>query len=495
MTQAKGVLPRGEDREVLYKNPQTCGYFIGVKLDQAIDRSRIEAWFAQVDRLVAQLVERLPATKGQEKGDKVAAVAVGLAPSFFTLNGAPRFSPAIEPPAAFRATVPSSVSGQPDLPNPLPNATASLAGVAVVDSDLLFYVASVYEARVNQFVSRLAALRPDVQAVTLDRGYQRIDGTEPFGYADGLRNIRTQERSKFVFVHRDERQVEEPAWADGGTYMAFIRILQQPDPFNALQDDATRDATIGRQKDGTRLDLVGQNIDAKHEPAEPTPNLPPTAHVRKAGPRSRHDDTQIFRRGLPFMETSADGQLRVGLNFCSFQASLDQFDVVFNDWMMNPRFPVEQGGGPDALLDPARQLTVIEKVGFFFVPPHRDAGLAAAVLAAKTEHGKPKTGQLVVRKRVVDQADPAKQFERGGFVFQVLDAQNQPVGGQFTSDSTGRAIAPAELTIGGTYTLQEVASQLVQNVQLTNLSFEMDKPHKQLVIVNQITQPNTPYGG
>jgi len=492
MAQSKGVLPRGEDKDVLYKNPQTCGYFIGVKLDPVMDRARLEAWFGQVDALIAQLVDRLPPKQGQEKGDKVAAVAVGLAPSFFSLNGQPRFDPPIELPAGFRPSVPNAAAGQPDVPNPLPNATAPLAGVAVVDADVLFYVASVFEARVNEFVSRLVTLRPDVAAVTLDRGYQRIDGTEPFGYADGLRNIRTGERPRFVFVHRDQRQVEEPAWADGGTYMAFMRIRQQPDAFAALPDDETRNATIGRQKDGTRLDLVGQGIDAKHEPTEPAPNLPATSHVLKAGPRTRHDDTQIFRRGLPFME-AVDGQLRVGLNFCSFQASLDQLDVVFNDWMMNPRFPVEQGGGADALLDPTKQLTMIEKVGFFFVPPHENAGLAASVLAQKAEHGKPETGRLGVRKRVVDDSDSGKRFERGGFVFQVLDSQGQPVGAQFTSDSTGRAIAPAELNLGATYTLQEVASQLVQNVELTTVPFTMDKPHKELMLVNHVTRPNTPY--
>jgi len=491
VTQAKGVLPRGEDREVLYKNPRTCGYFIGVKLDPAIDQPRLESWLGRVDSLIAQLVERLPAREGQEKGDKVAAVAVGLAPSFFTLNGAPRISPPVPLPAGFRTSIPNAVPGQPEAQNPLPNATPTLSAVPVVDADILFYVASVFEARVNQFVAQLAMLRPDVQAITLDRGYQRIDETEPFGYKDGLRNIHPPlERFRFVFVHRDERQVEEPAWADGGTYMVFMRIRQQPEAFAARPDEA-RDATIGRQKDGTRLDLVGQNVDPRHEPSEPAPNLPPTAHVLKAGPRTRHDDTQIFRRGLPFMEV-ADGQLRVGLNFCSFQASLDQFDVVFNDWMMNPRFPVE-GGGLDALLDPANQLTVIEKVGFFFVPPYDEAGLAAAVIADKSGHGKPTSGQLVVRKRVIDESDPSKRFERGGFVFQVLDAQNQPVGGQFTTDSTGRAVAPAELTIGETYTLQEIESRLVPNIQLITQAFQMDKPHKELMIVNKVTQPDTPY--
>lgn len=490
MAQAKGVLPRRDDKEVLYKNPQTCGYFIGVRVDPAIDHARLEAWFGEIDRLVASLVERLPAEQGEKKGRKVAAVAVGFAPSFFLLNGSPRFSPAVEPPAAFRPSIPNPVAGQPDIPNALP----SVAATAAMDADILFYVASVYEARVNQFISQLSAMSPDVHAVTLDRGYQRIDDTEPFGYADGLRNIRSPERSRFVFVDRDERQIEEPAWSDGGTYMTFMRILQRPEAFKALPDDATRDATIGRQKDGTRLDLVGQGVDPKEEPPEPAPNLPATAHVRKAGPRERHEDTQIFRRGLPFMETTPDGQLRVGLNFCSFQASLDQFDVIFNDWITNPRFPTEQSGGQDALLDPSRQLTVIEKGGHFFVPPHDNAGLAAALFKSKRDRRTDETGKLVVRKRVTDPSDPGRRFERGGFVFQVLDSSGQPAGGQFTSDSTGRAIAPVELALGQNYTVQEVSAP-VQNVQPVSVSFEMDKHHKELMVINQVTQPNTPYGG
>ena len=69
------------------------------------------------------------------------------------------------------------------------------------------------------------------------------------------------------------------------------------------------------------------------------------------------------------MET-VEGGLRVGLQFASFQASLDQFDVV--------------------------------------------------------------------RKRVSDPADPSRRFERAGFGFQVFDSNEQPVGGEFKSDSTGR---------------------------------------------------------
>lgn len=119
MAQAKGILPRRGDREVLYKNPRTCGYFIAVKLDPAIDRDRAEKWLAKTSLLVDELVERLPPKEGEEKGEKVAAVAVGLAPSFFTLNGSPRFDPPIQPPVSFT--------------RPLPNATSPLSNVSQID--------------------------------------------------------------------------------------------------------------------------------------------------------------------------------------------------------------------------------------------------------------------------------------------------------------------------------------------------------------------------
>jgi Dyp-type peroxidase family len=486
VAQSKGVLPRREDREVLYGNARACGYVIGVNLDPGIDRARAEAWLDTTSGLIDALVARLPAPRGAAKGEKVAAVAVGLAPRFFGADGSPRFDPPVEPPAGFALGPPAAAQ------------SPALAGVPSADIDVMFYVASVFEARVNAFVSKLSEMAPDVVGITLDRGYQRLDETEPFGYRDGVRNVRRDERSKFVFVHRDGKEADEPVWADGGTYMAFLRILQRPQTFAQLPDDTVRDAVIGRTKDGTRLDLVGAGVKPHDEPADPTPELPPTSHVLKAGPRGVHDSVQIFRRGLPFVETTTDGQVRVGLNFCSFQATLDQFDVVFLDWMMSRNFPPQPGGGDaglDALMDPARGFTAIEKAGFFFVPPHHPEGLAAAVFMLPAKKP-PKTGQVVVHKRVVDPTDPQRRFERRGFVFQVLDVQNQAVpGAQFETDSTGRGVCPVELEVGQTYTLHESASNVVPDVQLSDTPFVMDKPNKQIQVINQVTRPNAPYAG
>lgn len=94
-----------------------------------------------------------------------------------------------------------------------------------------------------------------------------------------------------------------------------------------------------------------------------------------------------------------NGQIVQGLQFASFQASLDQFDAVFNRWMLNPDFP-RPGTGVDALL--ARGLITIEKWGFYFVPPDTDGPIGIGMFAAAKETRKPKTGRVAVRKELVD---------------------------------------------------------------------------------------------
>jgi Dyp-type peroxidase family len=179
--------------------------------------------------------------------------------------------------------------------------------MAPLDADVMSYIASVYEARVNAFIAGLAGLKPDVQQVRLERGYQRINDSEHFGYRDGVRNVDPKtDRPEVVFVHRDGRELDEPRWTDGGSYMAYLKIRQFPDRFAELPTEA-QDAAVGRRRDGTRLDL--SDVAPADEPADVPVNLPSSSHVRKAGPRGPHDDTQIFRHGLPYMETVV-GELR-----------------------------------------------------------------------------------------------------------------------------------------------------------------------------------------
>jgi len=459
MTQAKGIVPKGNDDAM--KSPQAEGYFIYVSFDPSLTRERTVDLLTRAKAALDALVE-------EHGGVDVADVVVGFAPRFFGSPGAPRFE-GLQTPAGF--ATPPPIQGTP------------------VDADLIFYVVATEEARVSTFLEALWALRPAITSINMDRGYSRTDGTEVFGYKDGLRNLSRNERFRFAFIHEDD-QPEEPSGAEGGSYMAFLRILQNPDAFRQLADDTTRDAVIGRTKEGTRLDLPSAS-NPRTEPDMPTGEPPPlTSHVRKVGPRGVHDDVKIFRRGLPFVEV-VGGQLRVGLNFVSFQASLDQFDVVFNDWMMNPRFP-HGGPGVDRLFDPSLGITSFEKSGLFFVPPHDERFLGATLFDQPRGKGKPKTGQVSVRKKIVHQEGSDVRFERGGFTFQLLDA-SQTVVAEFVTDSKGHGQSD-ELPLG-TYTLRELPNPNRPDVQVVgDQQVVVDSNHLVVQVQNTIVQPGGGYG-
>lgn len=482
MAQAKGVLPNKEDdREVLYKNPRTCGYFIPIRLRSEVTPEQFQAWVSTLDQAVNALVARAEPVGGMAKGAKLASVAVGLAPTLFDRLDA--FGIPLERPAGFT----------PEAAPP----TARFGSAHELPADLMFYVASVMEFRVEAFVRYLTA-SPAIEVIGLERGYQRVEQTEPFGYRDGARNVKTRKRSSVVYVHRDGEQPDEPTWADGGTYMVTMKIQQNTSEFAALADDAARDAVIGRTKDGTRLDLPA-GTDPHKESADVPEALPPSSHVRKAGPRGHHDDNEIFRRGMPYVEF-VDGAVKVGLHFCSFQATPNQFDTVFNDWMENQQFPARADGtvaGPDALMhgqSPSGQpLVEVKHAAIFFVPPYNAEGLAATLTPTKPH--KPKTGRLAINKVVIDPNDRGRRFERAGFEFEVHDASGALIdGSHFVTASNGRGVCEAELPLGQVYKLVETVSPQ-PNVAMVPTDFTMDKPNVLLRVENTFQVPPPGYGG
>lgn len=424
MRQARGVLPRKNDWVI--SKPEAEGLFIFVALRPDLDRAGALAWLGQVDTLIHEL--RSQENKAKER---LATVATGFGPSFFTLNGQPRFGDVLAP-AGF---------GEPLPPVP--------TGVQV-PADVMFYVMSASEAVAAKFLTGLWATRPDVASVQIERGYQRTDGTEAFGFQDGVRNVPRSERAEVALVDTD-RFPEEPEWADKGTYLAYMKIAQDVDRFEQIENS---ERLIGRRRDGSRLDLpVGS--DPHNEPEFTGPEPPTSCHVRKVGPRGAvRDRTRIFRRGLPFIEAGADGVLRVGLHFVSFQASLDQFKVVFNRWMMNPNFPQPAPGRADDLI--SQGLVTIERWGFYFVPPDSNDPVGSMMFMPHPSPKKPKTGRVVVRKRVLDEAGQESMADLSGFRFRVLSAAGQPVGGEFVTDSAGHALSE-DIPIDADYSLEELA--------------------------------------
>lgn len=446
MAQAKGILPRHGETDVM-RDKRSNGYFLDVTLRQELDRAAAIAWLADLQRMVDELVAPAPGHPERRAG----AVAIGLSRSFFfRSDGAVRFAEPFQIPGAFRHGLMAALPGDP------------------LTGDLLLYGITPYEAKANAFISEIGA-HSAVATVRLLRGYQRIDDTEPFGYRDGMRNVDPDDRTRVVHVDRD-RQPEEPPGAEGGSYMAYLRIVQNVPGFNGL-DPAQQDEVIGRTRTGRRLDLTDDALDPREEPATPPNGATPTAHVSKVGPRGARDDVQIFRRGLPFVETTPDGRVEVGLNFCSFQASPLQLDVVLNDWARNPLFTAQpndpRGGGVDALFDPNRGLTTFRQSALCFVPPadpqRRHLGATLFDAPQGANRGRPQTARITILKRVVSDTQPDARFDRRGFIFRISDASTgQQVGGDLLTDSTGRAVSdPMPF---GTYTVTEVGGGTVQGV-------------------------------
>jgi deferrochelatase/peroxidase EfeB len=79
-----------------------------------------------------------------------------------------------------------------------------------------------------------------------------------------------------------ERSPEEPAWTDGGSYVAYLKIRQDVTAM-AAKSDIEQDQIIGRRKaDGSRLDLPEGTPIAQEGPFTGT-TCPAGAHIRKAG--------------------------------------------------------------------------------------------------------------------------------------------------------------------------------------------------------------------
>lgn len=425
MRQARGVLPRRNDWVIA--DPRAAGFFVFVTLRADLDQAGVIAWLTKVDALIDDLRSAVDAD-----GRRLATVAVGFGASFFTLNGRARF-PGVEPPAGLR-----------DAPPPMPSGEA-------VPADVAFYVMAVTEAVTARFVTDVS-VTPEVTAIRMERGHQRGDGTEVFGFKDGVRNVPRSDRSDVVLVDR-ERLPEEPSWADNGTYLAYMRIGQDLASFKSL-DEATQERVMGRAKDGRRVDLpIG--ADPRTEPEFTGPQPPTSSHVRKAGPRgASRDTTLIFRRGLPYVEAGADGILRAGLHFASFQASLDQFRVVFNRWMMNPNFPQPSPGRTDDLFSQGH--VTVERWGFFFVPPDTDDPVGTVMFKPAPKPRRPKQGRVAVRKRVLEASGVESMVDLAGFRFRVTDASGAQIGGEFATDSAGHALSD-DLPVDVDLLLEELA--------------------------------------
>lgn len=442
----EGVLP-----DEVIRDPKSDAELLFVTLRPDLERPALESFLRGLSEAVVSL------TDGDGPG-QAASACVGLGKRFFD-----------------RAEV---------VPVGLTQLRAVTQG-ELLDVDTVIYVMCREEWRLADFRRGLASLGAGViTSVAVQRGFQRPDGRELGGFLDGLRNAR-DDRDAVVFVDRD-RDPAEPAAAEGGTYMVTMRIPQDLAAWAALTE-ADQEQVMGRRKsDGSRLDVpVGTAVDAE---GEITAGCPLASHVAKAGPRGEHRDrVQIFRRGVPFIELRPDGILDAGLQFVSFQASMEQFLTLSDEWMSNTEFP-EPGTGADALF--ARGFATLTNTGFFFVPAPAEF-IGSQFLVAQPAEDRC-LGRIAIRKKLVDSSGSPIRGERGGFGFQLLDQAGSPVGEPFATDSTGRALSPSA-PVGDTYIVRELTTRPGFD-PAPDQAVSMDRRRIQIEVINTATVPNPGYG-
>jgi deferrochelatase/peroxidase EfeB len=191
----------------IIRDPRAEAILVFVTLKPDLDAAGAQTWLQRATALVTELEAPRP-----KRG--VAKVVTAFGSSFFTINGAPRFG--LDP-----AAIPLGLRQ--------PLAVAGL-GDPMLSTDLAFYVMSTSEAPVAAFLDTLSSTRSlGLVAVTLDRGFQRDDKRELFGFLDGVRNVRSAERHATIYVDRRVTP-EEPAWTEDGSYLAYLKVRRRLTP-------------------------------------------------------------------------------------------------------------------------------------------------------------------------------------------------------------------------------------------------------------------------
>ena len=261
------------------------------------------------------------------------------------------------------------------------------------EADLALQLIGDTELAVNRAVVevyRLIRQEPrSLELVTFYGGFNREDKRSWLNFHDGVSNLHASERAAAIEVPV-ANPPWDPGWMVGGTYMVFLRLALKLEDWWTLPRNL-QEIIVGRDKlSGCPLESVeepglvpvpapgcplrpGHPEVAEHKDPQSPPlgQLVALSHMHRVNPTRRgptsSGSNRIFRQGYEFLEPLAEGRLRPGLNFVSFQCDLARFENILTTapWLKTVNF-----GGPDDRSDiPNIELARIMAGGYYAVPP------------------------------------------------------------------------------------------------------------------------------
>lgn len=325
-------------------------------------------------------------------------VLLGLGPGAFELRGAARSRP---DGLSGARTFASPEQNSPVLPGSGIRYAAD-AGTGAAAAEVCVQVTGETKLAVDRAIVETWKLlcdragpdsgAPDLEIAAFYLGSQRSDRRSWIDFHDGLSNMRSEDREAAIAI--DTRGGEE--WCAGGTYLAFLRLAVDLAVWRRL-GRSEQELIVGRDKlsgcpivstaggapvTDPECPVPGTQIwETPNDPrfAEPPPTSDPVvlqSHVQRAnhhgegvGPGGR----RVFRQGYEFLEwKEGPPGFRAGLNFVSFQDSLDRlFGMLTGEgWLGRVNF----GGDPNAQPPGLDSLLSAYAAHTFFVPPRAADG-------------------------------------------------------------------------------------------------------------------------
>lgn len=239
-----------------------------------------------------------------------------------------------------------------------------------------------------------------LEVVASFSGFGRHDGRGWLEFRDGVSNIEASQRFAAIEAAAD------PAWMDGGTYMAFLRLAIDLSRWRHVPRDQ-QELIVGRSKlsgsaiAAARYDSSGRPTPVVPEPlgAAATPEEraewrdPPqtvdrvleASHIHRANQNrtspSAPGSLRIFRQGYDYLDGLGVSGPALGLNFVSFQSDLRVIQHMLHlpGWLGDVNF----GGRPngDNGDDQAPSFITVAAGGLYGVPPQAEPFPGAALVS------------------------------------------------------------------------------------------------------------------